>query len=605
MYVRIDGTDASEEIADSIIYIEVDDSLSLPDMFVLHLRDKSIKWIDADLFAMGKTIEVMATDGGKEAKLISGEITAIEPRFTTLDGPTLVVRGYDLSHRSNRDKKSRSFVQMTISDIINKIANEAGLQAKVDKTPEVYDHLLQDNQTDWEFAVQLARRIGYRLFVEDRNLNFVQTPAASSQAPVIEWADDLSEFNGRMSTAGQYSEVVVQGWNPASQSQIVGRATTPQDMPQIGETRDGGQTVQQAFGIAAKNIIVNRPVSTQAEADALAQAICDERGRGFIEAECICSGNPAVQAGAVVELKGIGTRFSGTYRVTHAVHRYDTSGYKTQFSVGGCHATTLSELLAPAGGGSSSSHCPMLGVVTNNDDPDRLGRVKVKFPTLTNSHESHWARLVAPGAGGDRGLVWIPDVGDEVVVVFEHEDINRPIVIGGLWSQQSQPADSSNLVASGKAIAIHIDTHEGMGLKIMDSSNDTSLHLGDANNHLAISKTNRQASLKSAGGIEVEAADKIAASAREVGVDASTKAKIAGGAKVTLEAPAIELGENGIHPVVFGDQLLQYLGQLVALYQSHMHPGEMAGPVPVTPMPPVPPLPPPTPALISTKVKCG
>jgi len=541
MYLKIDGTDASEEVMDSVISIEVDDSLFLPDMFAVHLRDPNIKWIDADSFAIGKTVEVSAANGGSEIKLISGEITAIEPQFTPITGPALVLRGYDRSHRLNRDKKSRSFVQMTDSDIANKIANEASLKGKIDTTPQVHDHVLQDNQTDWEFLTQRARRIGYRLFVEEGTLHFVKAPAGAGQAPVVEWATDLVEFNARMSTALQVSEVVVQGWDPGKQQQIVGRATTPQDTPRIGETRQGGQAAQQAFGIAAKKIVVDRPVSTQAEADALAQSVCNEIGQGFIEAECVCSGNPAIQAGATVQLEGVGTRFSGTYRVTHALHRRDASGYTTQFTAGGCHATTLSELLVPAGQNGSTSHCPMLGVVTNNDDPDKLGRVKLKYPTLTNSHESNWARLAAPGAGKDRGLVWIPDVGDEVLVVFEHEDINRPIVVGGLWSQKSQPSDSSNLVASGKAIAIHIDTHGKMGLKIMDSPNDTSLNLGDPDNHLALSKTNRQVNLKSADKVTIEGMNISVSAQANLEIKSSGNIKIEGSGVVEIKGAMIKL----------------------------------------------------------------
>ena len=73
-----------------------------------------------------------------------------------------------------------------------------------------------------------------------------------------------------------------------------------------------------------------------------------------------------------------------------------------------------------------------------------------------------------------------------------------------------------------------------------------------------------------------------------------------------IEAPNIELVENATHPLVFGDNLLQYLNQLVQIYQSHVHPGELAlGVFPVTPAPPVPPFPPATPSLLSVKVKTG
>jgi len=81
--------------------------------------------------------------------------------------------------------------------------------------------------------------------------------------------------------------------------------------------------------------------------------------------------------------------------------------------------------------------------------------------------------------------------------------------------------------------------------------------------------------------------------------------RINGKAKVVIEAPAVELGGKASQPVVLGAELLQYLNQLVALYNAHVHPGELAGNVPVTPAPPAPPLPPATPQMLSNEVKTG
>jgi hypothetical protein len=82
--------------------------------------------------------------------------------------------------------------------------------------------------------------------------------------------------------------------------------------------------------------------------------------------------------------------------------------------------------------------------------------------------------------------------------------------------------------------------------------------------------------------------------------------KIQGTAKVVVQAPQIQLVEDSTHPVVFGDTLLQYLNQIVELYQSHVHPGELAlGVFPVTPAPPVPPFPPALPTMLSTQVTTG
>lgn len=77
-----------------------------------------------------------------------------------------------------------------------------------------------------------------------------------------------------------------------------------------------------------------------------------------------------------------------------------------------------------------------VGVVTNNHDPENWGRIKVVYPWTDNSTESHWARLATLYAGKDRGSYFVPEVGDEVLMVFEHGDPNRPYVVGSLWNGQ-------------------------------------------------------------------------------------------------------------------------------------------------------------------------
>ena len=80
-----------------------------------------------------------------------------------------------------------------------------------------------------------------------------------------------------------------------------------------------------------------------------------------------------------------------------------------------------------------------IAVVTQNKDDDGLCRVKVRFPWHDKPTESYWARLATPMAGKDRGLVLIPEVGDEVVVAFEREDLRFPFVLGALWNGQDKP----------------------------------------------------------------------------------------------------------------------------------------------------------------------
>ncbi|HSB52595.1 MAG TPA: phage baseplate assembly protein V [Dissulfurispiraceae bacterium] len=84
------------------------------------------------------------------------------------------------------------------------------------------------------------------------------------------------------------------------------------------------------------------------------------------------------------------------------------------------------------------------GIVTNNQDPEGLGRVKVRFPWLSDDNETDWVRIATLMAGPDRGSFFLPEVDDEVLVAFEHGDINRPFVIGALWNGVDNPPESNS-----------------------------------------------------------------------------------------------------------------------------------------------------------------
>jgi uncharacterized protein involved in type VI secretion and phage assembly len=110
-----------------------------------------------------------------------------------------------------------------------------------------------------------------------------------------------------------------------------------------------------------------------------------------------------------------------------------------------------------------------VGVVTDNQDPDHLGRVKVKFPWLSDGDESNWARVVAPMAGNGRGAFFLPEVDDEVLVAFEHGRAEFPYVVGGLWNGQDKPPESNT---DGKNNHRTIKSRAGMVLRFDDTRDE-------------------------------------------------------------------------------------------------------------------------------------
>ena len=86
---------------------------------------------------------------------------------------------------------------------------------------------------------------------------------------------------------------------------------------------------------------------------------------------------------------------------------------------------------------------PVIGIVTDNKDPSKLGRVKVKFPILSDKDTSFWCPIIMLGAGKNRGWFFIPEKDDEVLCLFEHGDLDRPLVVGALWNGKDKPSDKN------------------------------------------------------------------------------------------------------------------------------------------------------------------
>jgi type VI secretion system (T6SS) baseplate-like injector VgrG len=209
------------------------------------------------------------------------------------------------------------------------------------------------------------------------------------------------------------------------------------------------------------------------------------------------------------------------------------------------------------------------GIVTNNQDPLRIGRLQALVPEVLNEVTSGWALPCAPYAGTTSGFYAIPPIGAGVWIEFEAGDTSRPIWSGAWWATGEVPMDEKQTPSPPTRKILRTET----GLMVSLDDLAQTITLSDA---LGI---NLMTVKVAQGTIEIRSA-----------------------VRVVLEAPLIQHGQGATHPAVFGDLLLAYLNQLVALFNSHVHPGELAaGFIPVTPMPPVPFFPPATPSLISIK----
>jgi phage baseplate assembly protein V len=191
----------------------------------------------------------------------------------------------------------------------------------------------------------------------------------------------------------------------------------------------------------------------------------------------------------------------------------------------------------------------VVGIVTNNRDPDGLHRVKVRFPWLSNDVESNWARVAEPMTGRDRGTYFLPEVDDEVLVAFEHGQVDFPFVVGSLWNGRDTPPESNsngqNDHRTIKSRSGHIlrfnDASGGETIEIIDKTGSNKIVIDSTRNTITIEAESDITIKSSTGKLTMQAMSIEMKSQTSVSVDAGTTMDLKANAVVTVKGAMIRL----------------------------------------------------------------
>lgn len=218
---------------------------------------------------------------------------------------------------------------------------------------------------------------------------------------------------------------------------------------------------------------------------------------------------------------------------------------------------SLLELLHPAARkGADRIYGMVTGIVTNNQDPEKLGRVKVRFPWLSEEDESQWARVITPMAGNNRGIYFIPEVEDEVLVAFDQGDMRFPYILGALWNGEDKPPDGVDennnirMIKSRSGHVVRLDDTEGdEQIEITDKSEKNKIVISAKDNSITISADSdiiidsRSGKLKFSGsGVEIN-------SKADVKIEATGNMDLKGMAVKADATGNMDLNANGMKNV--------------------------------------------------------
>jgi type VI secretion system VgrG family protein len=318
-----------------------------------------------------------------------------------------------------------AFEQQSISDIVERVLQEFGLVVSFSVVGGRHvEYEAQWNESSLDFVSRLLEREGIHYHVtDDGGIVVSDVNGVFGAGPVIPYeghfadpgtAEIVSSF--RVGGSSVPARVTVRGWDFKRKEVVTGEAT----FGGIGDIATYAADTTDVSGARSR-----------------AQAILG-RERSSAAARTGTSNSPGVRAGKVITIAGAGSPFQGSYVVTQVRHVLKgTEGcfvYGNEFTAIPAEVPFRPELrtLVPRFPGT------VTGIVTDNNDPDQLYRVKVRFPWFP-AVESNWARAARPLSGP---VFFVPEVGDEVLVAFEHGDITRPFVIGTLWNGEDKPPTS-------------------------------------------------------------------------------------------------------------------------------------------------------------------
>lgn len=404
------------------------------------------KWplSDGKLFAPGAEVEIKARwegESGSEETLFKGLVVRHTIEADARLGTQLRVELKDKAVVLASGRKSTVFNDMTDSDAAKKLISDAGLSAAtIDASEYQHKALVQYQCSDWDFLLSRAQAIGRLVAVTDGKIA-LRKPAVSDAAKVkVRYGiDEVYDIAFEVDALAQRPAASAIAWDPKNQAALEVKAAEP---PALGQGVDTGKKAAGAIGFGARTLMHAAPFE-KPDLQAWADGQLGRSRMALLRGRVSLLGTGKVALLDVVELEGFGKRFDGKAPVSGIAQRIDAQGWRTDLQLGFVDSGLIDDDAASVA--AAAAQLPAVPglqigiVVAVQDDPDKAMRVRLKLPALGAQAPEVWSRWAFPDAGNERGMIFWPEPGDEVVVGFFGGDPRHPVVLGSLFSQKQPP----------------------------------------------------------------------------------------------------------------------------------------------------------------------
>lgn len=488
---------------------------------------------DSDVFGIGKKVEIGMGRDGETETVFCGIVTDRALKMGK-DGVEVVVTARHEAFRMTLQRKFRTHENLTDSALIQQLADDNGIAVQVDATSATHEKVVQYNCTDWDLANLRAEAAGLVLFTAPDGIKALAPSASGDPAMTILNGYSLNKLQLEIGGQDRFKSVKAEAWNYSS------RAMDQTDAGTGGnDTAQGTDDTAALAGKIGNDSRTVRLLSGQGTPDMMEQLAAAEALRmdlSRITGKVSAPGFAKVFPLDLVALAGIGKAFEGQALVTTVIQNYSESYWETTLGLGTgkvpFHHRFTDLSTAPADGVAGATHGLQVAVVAALEG-DPQGEERIQVNLMGDETAPIWARVALPYAGDGRGLVFLPEIGDEVLVGFMDGNPSEAVVVGAL---HSSGAASPTAKADDNDIK-GITTREGIRLEFDDKKKHVVIET-PGGNRITVSDDE--------GGILVEDqnGNKVTLGSDGIALDSAKDVAVKAKGDVKIEGTNIELSAN-------------------------------------------------------------
>jgi phage protein D len=539
--ILANGSHISKEA--QLVKIETNHSLNQIPTAAIELADPDFQWCDSANFLPGVALKINLGYNEEEKEIFRG-IVVSQTMKPTGSGNLLILELQDSAFVLNSTKRASVYNEMTDSEIVLAVIGRyPGLSVEIENAANIPLSRIQANCSDWNFILEIANSNGYHALLKSGELTLKKL-ALSGNAVSKLAKSNLYDYNLQLDSNSLHENIKGKVWNYQDQTVEEVDFQLEEGLP---------KELAESIGLPDFELLENQ-YDPFLEMSSTLQNKLSESILSIAKGSLKIPGTADFNAGDIVELTDFGQRISGNALVSGISHIISNGQWHTKLEIG------LPDRSDEESSRTSFSSLHIGIVSALEGDPLQQNRIKIKLPLIDSEAEGVWARICLPDAGNLRGIHFLPEIGDEVVISFLGAGFKNPVILGALHSS-GNPApipesDDSNLkgiftrnklklIFDDDEKSILIETPQGNRIKLSDENqiqvedsvgNKITLH----QDGITIESI-KDLNLKAAGNLNLTGINIKAASAASLELIGSAGAELSSSASTVVKGAIVQI----------------------------------------------------------------